>query len=1223
MFHKSVVQGFLGCRRGDNLAKKFVLISLVLILGFSTLLVASVPLPAGNLSPQELSKLVEQPFPGSVFGEGNYFTITETDYLQISLTSSENVQVFLESIPKMVSFGIQGKNGATLTTLTLSGFEPNRTYYRYQDGEFNSEFTTDASGNYTYTQDISNPHHTYILEQKSNTIYIRPDGAIEGCPSWYFSVWGNVYTMRNDIYDNIIIEKDNIIIDGSSYRVINPGGKYYGFYLSGRNNVTIKNTVVEGFNQTGIYLYNSPGCNINGDTVKNNGYIGINLWLSPNAVLDSNIVQLNGVEGIYLGNSPNSTLNANKVTGGWGIHITYNSAGCSLTNNDVSFAGFGIIVGAGSDKSNIVSNKVYNNVYGLYLASNENIITKNNISNNSGYGITYDAGSNNRIYHNNFINNMHQVYSIGTINVWDDGWLSGGNYWSDYQGVDNLSGASQDQPGNDGLGDTAYVIDTNNKDSYPFMELSGWEKTRDVYPPTTSITLNGTLGNDGWYTSDVTVSLTATDDLSGVARTEYSFDNTNWLTYTSPFTVTTEGTNTIYYKSIDSTGKIEQVKSQIVKIDETLPTTTISLSGTLGEGGWYISDVTVTLTASDNVSGVAKTEYSLDNVTWTVYTSPLTISKEGATVVNYRSIDNAGKTEEVKSQTVKIDKTPPITTITLSGILGTDGWYTSDVIVTLTASDNVSGITKTEYSFDNVNWVVYTTPLSISEQGTTTVYYKSFDNVGNTEQVKSQTFKIDKTPPITTINLNGTLGNDGWYTSDVTVTLSASDDLSGVAKTEYSLDNVTWTVYTTPLTISNEGTTIVYYKSINNAGNTEQVKSQTIKIDKMPPTTKINLTGSLAPDGWYISGVVVTLTAIDNFSGVAKTEYSFDNTNWLTYSDTFKITSEGVVNIYYRSIDRVDNVEESSSIEIEIKKCSRTLTVPVDYPKIQAAIGAAQPGDTVLVAPGDYTESIRLKLGVTVQGSGADVTTIRGDGSWYQYSLQTYTVLGANDSTISEFTIAGSRIGIFNRYSSPRITNNIIADNLWDIANEYFSSPMITNNTITRSKQSISNGYNSSPTIKNNMFTDSEYGIYNYGDSSPTIVNNVITRMGDCAIYNPSSCNPAITNNTITANWHGILNYGSSPTITNNVITDNTNFGIFNRGSSPMITYNDLRDNRIDIYNEYFSYPLIANNISADPMFIDPANGDYRLTYMHLVRISEGQRMQLFSGGIHFEHCQV
>jgi hypothetical protein len=99
------------------------------------------------------------------------------------------------------------------------------------------------------------------------------------------------------------------------------------------------------------------------------------------------------------------------------------------------------------------------------------------------------------------------------------------------------------------------------------------------------------------------------------------------------------------------------------------------------------------------------------------------------------------------------DATPPTTTLTLSGVLGNNSWYVSDVQMNLTAADNVggSGVNTTEYSFDNITWNTYTTPFNITTEGVTTLYYYSTDNAGNVEPTKNQTIKIDKTPPQITI----------------------------------------------------------------------------------------------------------------------------------------------------------------------------------------------------------------------------------------------------------------------------------------------------------------------------------------------------------------------------------------------------------------------------------------------------------------------------------------
>ncbi|MHA1209613.1 MAG: OmpL47-type beta-barrel domain-containing protein [Candidatus Freyarchaeota archaeon] len=177
----------------------------------------------------------------------------------------------------------------------------------------------------------------------------------------------------------------------------------------------------------------------------------------------------------------------------------------------------------------------------------------------------------------------------------------------------------------------------------------------DTSPPTTMIVLSGDSGFEGWYVSDVTVNLSAADDFSGVAQIAYSFDGSTWYNYTGPFDITAEGVTTLYYNSTDNAGNVEETKTELIMIDKTSPETSVSLSGDLDPAGWYLSEVTVNLTAVDGVSGVAKTEYSYNGTVWFDYTGPFTVAEDGVTTIYYRSTDVAGNVEEAKTVDVRID----------------------------------------------------------------------------------------------------------------------------------------------------------------------------------------------------------------------------------------------------------------------------------------------------------------------------------------------------------------------------------------------------------------------------------------------------------------------------------------------------------------------------------------------------------------------------------------
>jgi parallel beta-helix repeat protein len=110
---------------------------------------------------------------------------------------------------------------------------------------------------------------------------------------------------------------------------------------------------------------------------------------------------------------------------------------------------------------------------GISLAdSRYNVISSNSIEHNCK-GIDIEMSSGNVIFHNNFVNNTQQVYSDSSVNTWDNGYPSGGNYWSDYKGIDEKSGPDQDQPGSDGIGDTPYSIKEGVVDRYPLMKPWG------------------------------------------------------------------------------------------------------------------------------------------------------------------------------------------------------------------------------------------------------------------------------------------------------------------------------------------------------------------------------------------------------------------------------------------------------------------------------------------------------------------------------------------------------------------------------------------------------------------------------------------------------------------------------------------------------------------------------------------------------------------------------
>jgi pimeloyl-ACP methyl ester carboxylesterase len=156
------------------------------------------------------------------------------------------------------------------------------------------------------------------------------------------------------------------------------------------------------------------------------------------------------------------------------------------------------------------------------------------------------------------------------------------------------------------------------------------------------------------------------------------------------------------------------------------------------------------------------------------------------------------------------------------------------VEVASTTFANVPTTPQTKVSFDIVNDLASASKLSVDSDSDGVADFALPPKLG--------AVVTDDTPPTTSIQLTGVKGKNGWYTSDVGLTLTATDTESGVASTTYSLDNgKTWRGYasTTSIIIHNEGTTTVLYYSMDKFGNTEAVTTSLIRIDKSAPEVEL------------------------------------------------------------------------------------------------------------------------------------------------------------------------------------------------------------------------------------------------------------------------------------------------------------------------------------------------------------------------------------------------
>jgi parallel beta-helix repeat protein len=298
-----------------------------------------------------------------------------------------------------------------------------------------------------------------------------------------------IYKENVDVYKSL-----NIIGEEALTTVVSTHDPEDHVFYVNASLVTIQGFTIQNATGTrepkscGIYLNHVNYCNIS-NNIFLNIYPGtaVKLYGSDKNRISNNTMRSN-CDGVSLEDSSNyNIVSYNNLTKHhYGMHVTNGSKYNVVSNNIVSLTDLVAIrlewemypPRSPVMFNNITNNVLHDNMYGVFLdyPSYNNTVCGNTIYDNY-VGIDVHKSHNNTLYHNNLINNTINARrrDVESLNTWDNGYPSGGNYWSDYVGVDVKKGSGQDLPGSDGIGDTPYVIDADNIDHYPLM--NPWTRT--------------------------------------------------------------------------------------------------------------------------------------------------------------------------------------------------------------------------------------------------------------------------------------------------------------------------------------------------------------------------------------------------------------------------------------------------------------------------------------------------------------------------------------------------------------------------------------------------------------------------------------------------------------------------------------------------------------------------------------------------------------------------
>ncbi|HET9849387.1 MAG TPA: chitobiase/beta-hexosaminidase C-terminal domain-containing protein, partial [Candidatus Dormibacteraeota bacterium] len=503
----------------------------------------------------------------------------------------------------------------------------------------------------------------------------------------------------------------------------------------------------------------------------------------------------------------------------------------------------------------------------------------------------------------------------------------------------------------------------------------------DTIPPASTISCNGIACASGFYNATVSISLAATDSGgSGVASIRYTTDGTdpsltNGNVYGGAFSL--PGSTTVKYRAYDNAGNVEPVNSQLIQIDTTAPTVSITSPA---NGAIVSGTINLEASASDNVA-VDHVDFLVDgqrigtdsalpySLAWNSASVP-----DGSHTIQVVAFDSAAnQTTAAVTVTVEnstTDTIPPVSTIACNGAACSGGYYNAAVSITLSATDNPggTGVASIRYTTDGsdpslTNGNTYGGAFSLAS--TTTVKYRAYDNAGNAEAVNVQVIQIDTVAPSSTISCNGTTCASTYYNAAVSMALSATDNAggSGVASIRYTTDGsdpslTNGSIYAAAFSLS--GTTTVKYRAYDNAGNAEPINQALIRIDTVPPSTAISCNGAACGNGYYQPGVSVAISATDADSGVASIRYTTDGTdpsltNGSVYTAPFALSATTTVK--YVAYDNVGNVATIKSQLVQVDAIAPTvsLTSPSSGAFLSGTVSlSANASDNIAVARVDF-----------------------------------------------------------------------------------------------------------------------------------------------------------------------------------------------------------------------------------------------------------------------------
>lgn len=371
----------------------------------------------------------------------------------------------------------------------------------------------------------------------------------------------------------------------------------------------------------------------------------------------------------------------------------------------------------------------------------------------------------------------------------------------------------------------------------------------------------------------------------------------------------------------------------VIYADGTAPTSTSQFSGApvyySGGKTYYGKNLTISLSTSDDLSGIKAFLYSMNGEKYHQYRQAFSANKEGENILKYYAFDNVGNVEPLNEKPFIVDLTPPVTKYKVGG-LNINGIVLSAASdVWLEFSDNISGTSATRFFFNNEGEKSYSggkIDFRYLPEGENTLYFYSIDKVKNVEEKKKFEFFYDKSAPIIATDILGDrfIVDDRIYFSGRTkLKITAVDNKTGIKALRYAINDLNFRDYTEPFYLpSQQGIHIIRYYAVDSLDNStadlrnlrfEEFRHNTSKIfvDLTGPSLDYSFDGPnyTSRDTVFINDKTrIRLSFTDAESGPKQLAYAKDkNPSEIDYIAPFSVTKPGWHTIQIVGYDNVNN----------------------------------------------------------------------------------------------------------------------------------------------------------------------------------------------------------------------------------------------------------------------------------------------------------------------------